>query len=174
MWVVAGVLLGLVVFASLVGLHSGPHAHLVAGVVGVLGAAWLVFMLADGRSAPVLWALLGADVVVSAVLGLTAWRVLAGRGTRRDVHDLQSQEGVAVCDLAPIGIVRVAGEEWSAESVNGTVRTGTRVQVLRAASVRLEVWGEDAEVPPPEGIFSAGRAPQGQPTGTADKKGQNR
>ena len=42
MWIIAGVLLGLVVLASLVGFHSGPHAHVAAGVVGVLAAAWLV------------------------------------------------------------------------------------------------------------------------------------
>jgi len=28
MWVIAGVLLGLLVLASLVGFHTGPHAHL--------------------------------------------------------------------------------------------------------------------------------------------------
>ena len=31
MWIVAGVLLGVVVLASLAGLHAGPHAHLAAG-----------------------------------------------------------------------------------------------------------------------------------------------
>ena len=58
---------------------------------------------------------------------------------------LEGAEGVAVSDLAPEGIVRVRGEQWSAVSVNGTVRSGTRVQVLRAAGVHLDVWGEDAE-----------------------------
>ncbi len=61
MWVIAGVLLGLVVLASLIGFHVGPHAHVAAGVLGVLAAAWLVVMAVDGRSAPVLWALLSAD-----------------------------------------------------------------------------------------------------------------
>ena len=35
MWVIAGVLLGLVVLASLIGFHVGPHAHVAAGVLGV-------------------------------------------------------------------------------------------------------------------------------------------
>jgi membrane-bound ClpP family serine protease len=145
-WVIAGVLLGLLVLTSLVGFHSGPHAHMAAGVIGVIVAAWLVVMAVDGRSAPVLWALLSADLVASAGLGVMAWNGLSGRGaSEHQVRTIESAEGVAVSNLAPGGIVRVRGEQWSAVSVNGTVRAGTRVQVLRAAGVRLEVWGEDAE-----------------------------
>jgi membrane-bound ClpP family serine protease len=155
MWVIAGVLLGLVVLASLVGFHSGPHAHVVAGVVGVLAAAWLVFMAVDGRSAPVLWALLSADLVVSVGVGLMAWNGLSRRGTSaHQISSPEGAEGVAVSDLAPEGIVRVRGEQWSAASVNGTVRSGTRVQVLRRAGVHLEVWGEDVEAVPTAGGFS--------------------
>ncbi len=155
MWIIAGVLLGLVVLSSLVGFHSGPHAHVVAGVIGVLAAAWLVFMAAGGRSAPILWALLSADLVVSAGVGVMAWYGLSGRGTTE--HHLGShegEEGVAVSDLAPEGIVRVHGEQWSAVSVNGNVRAGTRVQVLRTAGVHLEVWGDDTAALPADGAFS--------------------
>ncbi|MGD0083174.1 MAG: NfeD family protein [Acidimicrobiales bacterium] len=155
MWVIAGVLLGLVVLASLVGFHSGPHAHVVAGVIGVLAAAWLVFMAVDGRSAPVLWALLSADLAISAAVGIVAWSGLSRRGTSgHNPGSLQGAEGIAVSDLAPEGIVRVRGEQWSAVSVNGTVRAGTRVQVLQAAGVHLEVWGEDAEAVSADGRFS--------------------
>jgi membrane-bound ClpP family serine protease len=148
MWVVAGVLIGLVVLTSLVGFHSGPHAHVAAGGIGVLVAAWLVFMAFDGQSAPVLWALVSADLVVSAGVGVTAWKGLeaAGRGSTGSLgSSLDGAEGVAVSDLAPEGIVRVRGEQWSAVSVNGPVRAGSPVQVLRAAGVRLDVWGEDPE-----------------------------
>jgi membrane-bound ClpP family serine protease len=153
-WIVAGVLLGMVALTSLVGFHSGPHAHVAAGVIGLLVAAWLVFMAVDGRSAPVLWALLSADLVVSAGVGVMAWNGLSGLGTSgHQVSTLESAEGVAVSDLAPEGIVRVRGEQWSAASVNGTVRAGTRVQVLRAVGVRLDVWGEDAEAVPAGATF---------------------
>ena len=155
MWIIAGVLLGLVVLAALVGFHSGPHAHVVSGVVGVLAAAWLVFMAVDGRSAPILWALLSADIVVSAGVGVMAWNVLwRPQPGGHHVSSPEGAEGVAVTDLAPEGIVRVRGEQWSALSVNGTVRAGSRVQVLRAAGVRLEVWGEDTEALPADGRFS--------------------
>lgn len=154
MWVIAGVLLGLVVLASLVGFHSGPHAHVVAGVVGVLAAAWLVLMAVEGRSAPVLWALLSADLVVSLGVGVMAWNGLSRRGTSaHQVNSPEGAEGVAVSDLVPEGIVRVRGEQWSAASLNGTVRAGTRVQVLRRSGVHLDVWGEDAEAIPTAGRF---------------------
>jgi membrane-bound ClpP family serine protease len=55
--------------------------------------------------------------------------------------------------LAPEGIVRVRGELWSAISINGTVPMSTPVQVVRAAGVRVEVWGEGAEVTSPAGLF---------------------
>ena len=159
MWIVAGVLLGTMVLASLVGFHSGPHAHAVAGVFGVIVAAWFVYMVVEGRSAPVLWALLGADLVVSAGVGITAWKGLTGRNAAGyHLSSLESAEGVAISDLVPQGIVRVRGEQWSAVSVNGTVGAGTRVQVLRAAGVRLEVWGEDTEPAPVHGIFSLDRS----------------
>jgi membrane-bound ClpP family serine protease len=154
MWVIAGVLLGLVVLTSLVGFHSGPHAHVVAGGIGVLAAAWLIVMAVDGRSAPILWALLSADLVVSAGVGVMAWYGLSGRATAgHRVVSLEGAEGVAVSDLAPEGIVRVRGEQWSAVSVNGTVRAGTRVQVLRTSGIHLEVWGEDAVATPADGAF---------------------
>jgi len=158
MWFVAGVLLGLLVLASLVGFHTGPHAHFAAGVIGVCAAAWLVFMAVDGRSAPVLWALLSADLVISAGVGIMAWNGLSGRATAmHHATSLEGAEGVAVSDLTPEGIVRVRGEQWSAVSVNGNVRKGRRVQVLRTEGVHLEVWGEDNEALPADRTFGLGQ-----------------
>ena len=152
MWTVAGILLGVVVVATLAGFHTGPHTHLVAAVAGVLVAAWFLFMVADGRSSSVLWTVLGADVALCLGIGVAAWRVLSTRGDEhRHFNSLESEEGVAVSDLVPEGIVRIRGEQWTAASVNGTVKSGTRVQVLRADGVRLEVWGEEADA-------AAGRA----------------
>ncbi len=147
MWVVAGVLLGLVLVAAAAGFHSGPHVHVAAGVVGAVAAAWLLVMAATGRAVPTLWALLAVDVVVSAGAVASGWWGLAHRGRPLPAaSDLEGAEGVAVGDLRPAGIVRVRGEEWSAESVNGPVRSGARVQVLRVEGVRLQVWGEEVDV----------------------------
>jgi membrane-bound ClpP family serine protease len=151
MWIVAGILLGLVVATSLIGFHSGPHTHVVAGVVGILAAAWLALMAAEGRSAALLWVLFGADLVISVGIGVMGWTAIRRSGRlpgRTSSRQLEGAEGVAVTDLSPDGIVRVGGEQWSATCVNGPLAAGTRVQVLRGG-VRLEVWGERPGVPAP-------------------------
>lgn len=147
MWVVAGVLLGMMVLATLVGLHTGPHAHLAAGVLGVVAAAWMVIMLADGKARPLLFALLAADVVVSGGVGFAAWRALSGKNVATNVRALRSVEGsmgVAVGELAPAGIVRVRGENWSATSLNGPIHDGDAVQVVSVDGVRLNVWRDES------------------------------
>lgn len=150
MWIVAGLLLGLVLVTSLVGFHSGPHTHVVAAVVGILAAGWLLFMASDGQSAPLLWVLFGADVVISAGIGVMGWvaiRRTGEVGSHLATGRLEGAEGVAVTDLGPEGVVRVHGEEWSATCLNGNLPAGSRVQVLHGG-VRLEVWGEQpSEVP---------------------------
>jgi len=148
MWVIAGVLLGLVVLAAILGFHAGPHVHLAAGLLGVVAAVWLVVMVVTGRSVAVLSFLLALDLVLSAGTGILAWRGLRARGATTVGHRLLSldgAEGVALGPLDPEGIVRVGGEDWSAVSLNGPVPAGRRVQVIGADRVRLEVWGEEAD-----------------------------
>lgn len=152
MWVVAGVLLGLVVLVALAGFHSGPHTHFAAGVLGALAAAWLILMALDGRSSSILWALLGADVVLTGGVAVMAWNGLTAHAIaerHRPIPRLEGAEGVAVSALSPEGIVRARGEEWTAVSLNGPVPAGGRIQVVRRAGVRVEVWGEDLEEAPP-------------------------
>jgi membrane-bound ClpP family serine protease len=156
MWIIAGVLLGLMVLVGLVGFHTGPHSHVVAGVLGALAAAWLVVMALDGRSSSLLWALLSADLVVSTGLGALAWKGLSAAADAADPEARrrlsEGTEGVALTALTPEGIVRVRGEDWSAVSRNGDVPAGGHVQVLRAAGLRLEVWRE--ELVPAGELFS--------------------
>jgi membrane-bound serine protease (ClpP class) len=138
-------LLGLVVVASVLGFHVGPHGHLVALGLGVAAAVWLVVMAATGQAAPLLWVLLGADIVISAGLGVFAWRGLRLSQDHPGGHatGILGAEGVAITDLDPDGIVRVRGEQWSASSMNRRIPAGQRVQVIEASSVRLGVWSED-------------------------------
>ncbi len=159
MWIIAGVLLGLVCLAAAVGFHFGPHAHVVALAMGALVAGWFVYLMSQRGPGPVLWTLLGTDLVVGVGVGALAWKGLSGRGTLTENHHrnpVEGAEGIAISGLAPEGIVSVRGEHWSAISVNGTVAASSRVQVLRATGVRLEVWGEDAESIPTEGLFDLG------------------
>jgi membrane-bound ClpP family serine protease len=165
MWIVAGILLGVVVLAALIGFHTGPHAHAAAGVAGVLAAAWLVVMALDGRSSSILWALLTADVVVSGGIGVLAWKGLQDYGRPHPTHHgrraVEGAPGVAVTALSPEGIVRARGEEWTAVSLNGSVAAGGRVHVVRADGVRLEVLAEDAAPPAGAELFSLDAGEEG-------------
>ncbi|HTZ08453.1 MAG TPA: NfeD family protein [Acidimicrobiales bacterium] len=176
MWAIAGVLLGLVVLATILGFHAGPHLHLAAGVLGVVAAVWLAVMVADGDSVPVLSLLLGLDIVLSAGVGVLAWRGLRARGAGTVGHrllSLEGAEGVAVGELGPQGIVRVGGEDWSAVSLNGTVPAGGRVQVIGADRVRLEVWGEPdeaADEAPPSPLPRTSEPAAGTAAGTDEER----
>jgi len=158
MWVVTGVLLGLVVLASLLGFHLGPHAHLMAGVFGVLAAALLVVLATTGSAAAWAWVLFTGDLTISVAVGYLAWRGLSDRGQEVAEHRLLTRaraEGVAISDLDPEGIVRVQGEEWSAVAINAPVRRGSPVLVVGHGGVRLTVWGEESR-PPVGDVGSAG------------------
>ena len=151
MWLVAGLLVGLVVLVSLLGFHTGPHTHLVAGVLGLAAAVWLIVMAFEGRSLPILLVLLGAVLATSVGMGVLAWKGLSSPPTASAIlrrRSLEGAEGTAVTDLDPTGIVRVHGENWSAESLNGTVMARARIQVINAKGVHLEVWGEETEEGP--------------------------
>ncbi len=145
MWMIAGMLLGLVIVASLLGFHAGPHVHLMAGVLGLVAAGWLVAIAVTGPLWPGLWVLLSGDLVISASVGVLAWKGLTSHRRNlptRQLAALEGAEGVAVTDLAPAGVVRVLGEQWSAVAVNGAAPAGTAVQVLGVRGVRLEVWAD--------------------------------
>lgn len=144
MWIGAGVLLGLVAVASIVGFHIGHYAHMLATAAGVAAAGVLIGMAASGNTQPLVFVLLGADAVVTAGVGTIAWKGLKDPSLRaaHHVHTVIGKEGVAVGSLDPSGIVRVQGENWTASSLNGRVEDGERVQVIGIEGVRLSVWGE--------------------------------
>lgn len=159
MWAIAGVLLGLVAVASLVGFHTGPHSHAFAGGLGIVTAVWLVVMAIAGQSAPVLWLLFGADVAVSAAVGTAAVKGLKALHEPSALQPtrLEGVHGTAITDLDLEGTVKVRGESWSARSLNGRIPAGTTVQVINARGVRLEVWGEG--IAPQQGISSHSGSP---------------
>jgi membrane-bound ClpP family serine protease len=160
MWIIAGFLLGLVCLASVIGFHVGPHTHVAAGVLGALAAGWLTYMMVARGPGPVLWSLLGVDLVVGAGMGALAWKGIersSETSGRSRLSTIEGAEGIAVSELAPEGIVRVRGQLWSAVSVNGKVAASTRVEVVRAMGVRLEVWGDVAESSSGEDLFRLDR-----------------
>jgi membrane-bound ClpP family serine protease len=142
--VFAAVLLGSVVVVSLVGFHAGPHLHAVASVLGVGAAVVLVLLAIEGHPASWVWALFACDAAASVGLGYLAWRGLRSTAMPDGrVFTYRASEGVALTDLAPEGIVRVNGEQWSAVAVNPPIDAGATVHVTSRGGVRLEVWGEE-------------------------------
>src|SRR5579875_2630759 len=107
MWTVAGVLLGIVVLATVLGFHIGPHSHAVAAALGVATAVFFLVMLGTGHTEPLLYALLSADAVLTVGVGTAAYK---GLQVARLEHGASERgpigrSGVAVSDLAPEGVV---------------------------------------------------------------------
>jgi hypothetical protein len=96
MWTIALVLLGVAFVCAVAGFHIGPHAHALAGVFGLVASVWLALMAIDGSSTPLLWSVLGGDLVVAGGLGTLAWRGLTTsrrQASHRDlVGDLTKRE----------------------------------------------------------------------------------
>jgi len=144
---IAGLVLAVALVMWLGGFHVGPHAHVVAGVLALVAAGWLIVLAIGGHAGPLLWALLAVALFISVTAALSAWIGLRGKGVvAYDPHQLEGVEAIAVSELDPDGRVRVRGEIWNATSVNGTARLGTQVQVLRVTGLRLEVWAEEPEM----------------------------
>lgn len=161
MLAVAVVLLVVVVVATGIGLHAGPHGLLASGAVGVAGAAallaaFLVAAPAEAGAAAV--SLAGAVAAVGAGSLTLAWRGLAGREppAERESRPVLGTAGVAVTDLAPEGVVRIRGESWSAAAVSGPVPAGTPVRVADVDGLRLLVWADDGLLGSPGTIGKAG------------------
>ena len=74
MWIITGVLVGLVCLATVFGFHAGPHAHGVAGALGVFAGGCLVYLLIEHGSGPGLWSVLGVDLLSSAGLAVLGWK----------------------------------------------------------------------------------------------------
>lgn len=61
-------------------------------------------------------------------------------------------EGVASTALRPTGVAQIASEQWSVESVAGNVREGTRIRVVGADGLTLQVEPAADRVKPPSPV----------------------
>jgi membrane-bound serine protease (ClpP class) len=84
-------------------------------------------------------ALLVGAIIAIIVLGAVAVIARRGRGSPTAHRDPVGIEGVTVNELAPGGRVRIGGEEWSAEAIDGPIPAGARVVVVERAGLRLRV-----------------------------------
>lgn len=155
LWLTGAVLGALLLGAVLAGAHAGGH-HLALPLPAlVLAVAWLVVATGEGVGTAA-WGLAAASVVSAAggiAVALPAVRFrhqLARMGTA----NLKGASGYAVNELAPRGVIKVAGETWSAESLSGRVPAGAPVHVVGLEGLRLKVWSEAGTVPGPEVLES--------------------
>ena len=144
-WLIGALLVVLVAAASLGGVHVGGHGLIGPAVAVGLALGWFLAAAASGATSATAWWLAGtcaAVCVVSASVALPAIRYrrmapAVGEPTR------PGESGRAVTDLDPVGVVQLAGESWTAESVSGRVPAGAEVRVVSIDGVRLRVWSEE-------------------------------
>jgi membrane-bound ClpP family serine protease len=146
-WGTGAILVVLLVATGVLCAHAGGHAWFVPLPALALAAIWAI--TASARSAQAAWWLVALCAVACAGGVLVAGAALRQRlrGTLVGLPELRGTSGVAVTALAPAGIVRVAGENWSARSVSGALPAGAPVHVLGVRGVRLDVWSELGTVP---------------------------
>ena len=119
----------------------------VAFIVAVLAVVWA---FTASASSPVAgWWLVALCAFASGAALVVASTALRQRlrGTLVGLPSLRGTDGVAMTPLTPKGVVQVAGEKWTAESVSGPLPAGATVHVLGVRGVRLEVWSEMGGVP---------------------------
>jgi membrane-bound serine protease (ClpP class) len=150
------IFIALAVGLFLVDLKAPTHGFLTAGgiIAFVLGSfllfpPWRPPQAAGSGPPPAEPAHVGisvAVIVVMTILVVAFFTFVLGKGIRAQARkisfgaeSLVGGTGAAVTDLAPEGLVRLAGEQWSARSVEGGVASGERVEVVGRDGLRLLV-----------------------------------
>jgi membrane-bound serine protease (ClpP class) len=151
-----------IVFFILELMHPGIGAAAVGGVVSVLLGGWFLFDSSGGdvHVSPI--------VLVPVAAGAALFFLVAVRAAMRIRHQkvitrdelLVGREGVVVRALDPRGVVQVAAEEWTADTVRGTPARGDRIRVVALDGLRLKVEPVDEVVSQgAEPAGTRGRAP---------------
>jgi len=154
-WVTGAVLVVLVASAWLLCAHAGGHALFVPLPALALAVVWALTV--PGHNHAAAWWLVAMSAAAAGVGGMIGAAALSQRwkAASTPTATLRGASGTAVTPLTPAGVVRVAGESWSAVSLSGPLAAGVPVHVARADGVRLEVWSEAGTVPDQRSLESA-------------------
>jgi membrane-bound serine protease (ClpP class) len=146
------VFIAIAVGLFLIDLKTPTHGFLTAGgIVAFVLGSFLLFppwRPPAGAAAPAVPAagISVALIVVMTVLVVAFFTFVLGKGIRAQarkitfgVEALVGGTGTAVTDLAPEGLVLLAGEQWSARSVEGGIGPGQKVEVVGRDGLRLLV-----------------------------------
>jgi membrane-bound serine protease (ClpP class) len=153
----SGLVLGLLlVLTWVLCAHAGGHVWLVPVPALVLAVAWAITAFVGSWSGPSTWWLATASAAVSAGGLLLAAFAMGQQPMGVAARELPARgaEGTAVTPLSPMGVVQVAGEMWTAESVSGALDAGSPIHVVRVRGLRLLVWSEMGTVPGADALES--------------------
>jgi membrane-bound serine protease (ClpP class) len=144
-----GVLLVLVSVGLFLAEAHSPGIGLLGagGVVVFLLGSLLLFVPFSGPFAAAALLTISPILVVAGAAGMAAFFLLlirASLATRRlpavsGPEALLGKEGVATSELAPRGVVRVAGEDWTAIAEAAPISQGEMVEVIGVEGVMLRV-----------------------------------
>jgi membrane-bound ClpP family serine protease len=148
-WATGAVLAVLLILTWVLCAHAGGHAWLVPVPAFGVAVVWALTAASGTWSSATTWWLAVASAAMSAGAVLVAGTALRQRvaGVRPVIPPLAGAEGHAITALSPIGVVRVSGETWTAESVSGPLPVGAPVHVVSVRGLRLLVWSELGAVP---------------------------
>lgn len=139
--------LGLIIFAIilfLLEIKVASHGLLAIGgtISLMLGSLMLINTTSTLEFVGISW-----QVIVSIVVSTLAFFLFAiGLGIKAQmrkpttgVEGLVGETGEAISGLNPEGRVRVHGEIWRAESLDGKIRSGTKITVAEVSNLKLKV-----------------------------------
>jgi membrane-bound ClpP family serine protease len=155
-WATGAVLAVLLVLTGVLSAHAGGHAWLVPVPAFAFAVAWALIAASGKWSSSPAWWLVGVSAGTSGVAVFLAGTALRQRLVAFDTSRslLSGADGNALTPLSPTGMVRVAGETWSAESVSGPLPAGAPVHVVRVRGLCLLVWSELGTVPGADALES--------------------
>jgi len=145
-------LLASIVFFVLELKHPGIGALAGGGVVCLLLGGWFLF---QDQARISLFLIVPVAAAASAFFLVVVRAAIRMRHSTVEMRDdtLVGKEGTVVQALAPIGVVQIASEEWTAEAVSGSQVRGDRVRVVSMDGLKLKVEPVGAASPVvPDGV----------------------
>ena len=146
-WLTGAVLIVVLASSWVLCAHAGGHAWFVPLPALALAGLWAVTVSRSPEATS--WWLVALSATAAAVglgVGSSALQ-LRLRMPPPVAAGPHGESGMTVTALTPVGVVRVAGETWTATSLSGMLAVGAPVHVVRVNGVRLDVWSEAGTVP---------------------------
>jgi len=121
-------------------------SHGILSIGGVISLVLGSLMLINDESALEAVSISIEVIVIIAILTLLFFLVAITLGIKAQKRKVTTgaegiigETGIAITNLEPEGEVKVHGEIWRAESIDGTIETGSRVVVDFLSELKLKV-----------------------------------